>query len=205
MEENKNTETVQQEEKAQAEAKPVSKKQARINEIQEKAEKTDLVFDGTPNEKEYRSFLLYNAYASPMGLFTIVVGIVCIVLLVTRWDSMATLNRYALPLVALLLLTGYPLFLAFQAKWRAVDKKAMKIRYTFLIDGVKSNVGDDAFFVKWKSIYKVRETKYDILLYLDNSRAMIVPKRPLGDRVNDVKGLIDRHMVNRKRVRWKSL
>ena len=205
MEENKNTEAVGQAEETQAEPKPISKKQARINEIQEKAEKTDLVFDGNPNEKEYRSFLLYNAYTSPMGLFTIVMGIVCIFLLVTRWDSMVTLNRYALPLVALLLLTGYPLFMVFQAKWRAKDKKAMNIRYTFLIDGVKSNVGDDAFFVKWKRIYKVRETKYDILLYLDNTRAMIVPKRPLGDRLNDVKGLIDRHMVNRKRIRWKSL
>ena len=75
----------------------------------------------------------------------------------------------------------------------------------FAARGVKSNVGDDAFFVKWKRIYKVRETKYDILLYLDNTRAMIVPKRPLGDRLDDVKGLIDRHMVNRKRIRWKSL
>ena len=205
MEENKNTEAVQQAEEKQTEAKPVSKRQAQINEIQEKAEKTDLVFDGTPNEKEYRSFLLYNAYSSLMGLFTIVVGILCIVLLVTRWDSMATLNKYALPLIALLLLTGYPLFMVFQARWRAHDKKAMKVRYTFLIDGVKSNVGDDAFFVKWKRIFKVRETKYDILLYLDKTRAMIVPKRPLGDRLDDVKGLIDRHITNRKRIRWKSL
>ena len=205
MEENKNTEVVQQAEETQEETKPISKKQARINEIQEKAEKTDLVFDGTPNEKEYRSFLLYNAYTSPMGIFTVFVGVLCIVLFVVRGNSMLTLNSYTLLFVGLVMLTGYPFFILCQAKWRAHDKKAMKIRYTFLIDGVKSNVGNDAFFVKWKRILKVRETKYDILLYLDNTRAMIVPKRPLGDRVNDVKGLIDRHMVNRKRVRWKSL
>ena len=205
MEENKNTEVVEQAEEVQAEAKPVSKKQAQINEIQEKAEKTDLVFDGTPNEKEFRSFLLYNAYTSPMGIFTVFVGILCIVLFVVRGNSMLTFNSYTLLFVGLVMMTGYPFFIICQAKWRAHDKKAMKIRYTFLIDGVKSNVGDDAFFVRWKRIFKVRETKYDILLYLDHTRAMIVPKRPLGDRVNDVKGLIDRHMVNRKRVRWKSL
>ena len=176
-----------------------------IEHIQEQAEKTDLVFDGTPNEKEYRSFLLYNAYTSWMGLFSILVGVGCLVLLIRGWDSMLQLNRYTMALVALLILTGYPLFMFMQAKYRAHDKMAMPIRYTFLIDGVKSNVGDDAFFVKWRRIYKVRETKYDILLYLDNTRAMIVPKRPLGDRLNDVKGLIDRHMVNRKRVKWKSL
>ena len=139
MEENKNTEVVQQAEETQEETKPISKKQARINEIQEKAEKTDLVFDGTPNEKEYRSFLLYNAYTSPMGIFTAFVGVLCIVLFVVRGNSMLTLNSYTLLFVGLVMLTGYPFFMIFQAKWRAHDKKAMKIRYTFLIDGVKMN------------------------------------------------------------------
>ena len=176
-----------------------------IQHIQEQAEKTDLVFDGTPNEKEYLSFLLYNAYHSWMGLFSVALGLICGFLVIRGWDEINTINRYTMTLVALLILTGYPLFMVFQAKWRSHDKKAMAIRYTFLIEGVKSNVGDDAFFVKWRSIFKVRETKYDILLYLGKSRAMIVPKRPLGDREHEVKGLIDRHIVNHNRVKWKSL
>ena len=175
-----------------------------IRQLHEEAAKTDLVFDGTPNEREYRSFLLYNNYTSWTGILSVVFGIVCIGILVKYWDQAATVNRYALAVLALLFLTGMPLYNVFQAKWRAHDRLAKKIRYTFLIEGVKSDVGEeDSYFVKWRKILKVRETSQDILLYLDNTKAMIVPKRPLGDRVDDVKGLIDRHMVNHKRVKWK--
>ncbi len=205
MEDIQSTEVNEQAAQSEPESKPVSKREARIKEIQEQAEKTDLVFDGTPNEKEYRSFLLYNAYTNSMGLFSVLIGILCVVILVIGRNAMNAINWYTLLLFALVVLTGYPIFIMFQAKWRAHDKMALPIRYTFLIDGVKSNVGDDAFFVKWRRIFKVRETKYDILLYLDKTRAMIVPKRPLGDREKDVKGLIDRHIVNKKRVRWRSL
>ena len=178
--------------------------QNQIMQLHEEAAKTDLVFDGTTNEKEYRSFLLYQTYHSAYGLFTIVIGLLCIGMLVVYGEHTPLLNKYALPLVALLLLTGLPLYQVFKAKWRAHDKMAKRIRYTFLIEGVKSDVGEyDSYFVKWRQILKVRETKYDILLYLDNTRAMIVPKRPLGDRLNDVKGLIERHMVNRKRLKWR--
>ena len=42
-----------------------------------------------------------------------------------------------------------------------------------------------------------------LLLYLNKTRAMVVPKRTMGDRVDDVKGLIERHIPNKKRVRWR--
>ena len=178
--------------------------QKQIQHLHEEAAKTDLVFDGTPNEKEYRSFLFYNNYHSWMGLFTIVLALVCIGILIVYRERIQILNLYALVLIVLLLLTGLPIYLFFQAKWRAHDRFAKSIRYTFLIEGVKSDVGEeDSYFVKWRQILKVRETACDILLYLDTNRAMIVPKRHLGDREKDVKGLIDRHMVNRKRVKWR--
>ena len=78
--------------------------QNQIMQLHEEAAKTDLVFDGTPNEKEYRSFLLYQTYHSAYGLFTIVIGLLCIGMLVVYGEHTPLLNKYALPLVALLLL-----------------------------------------------------------------------------------------------------
>ena len=77
------------------------------------------------------------------------------------------------------------------------------MRYAFMIEGDKSNVGDNASFVSWRKFFKVRETSKVLLLYLNKTRAMIVPKRTMGDRVEDVKGLIERHIPNKKRVRWR--
>lgn len=174
-----------------------------IQRLQEEAEKTDLVFDGKPNEKEYRSFLIYHTYSQWYGLLSLVISIASIVFMIVSWKTMPVLFKAILILVILMLLTGLPASLWFQAKLRANDTKAPDMRYAFLIEGVKSNVGDNSYFVRWRKFFKVRETSQVILLYLNKTRAMIVPKRTLGDRVDDVKGLIERHIPNKKRVRWR--
>ena len=89
---------------------------------------------------------------------------------------MTNLYRIPLILVVLMLLTGLPGSLWFQAKLRANDKKAPDMRYAFLIEGVKSNVGENAYFVRWKKFFKARETSKVLLLYLNKTRAMIIPR-----------------------------
>lgn len=173
-----------------------------IQRLQEEAEKTDLVFDGKPDAQEYFSFLLYHTYSQWYGLLSLAISVASIVIMITRWDTMTNLYRIPLVLVVLMLLAGLPGSLYVQARMRAADKLAPDMRYAFLIDGVKSNVGENAYFVKWKKFFKVRETGKVILLYLTKTRAMIVPKRTMGDRVEDVKGLIQRHIPNKKRVKW---
>ncbi len=174
-----------------------------IEQIQEESKKTDLVFDGKLTEREYRSFLFYNTYTSAAGLLTLAAGLAAIVMLVIYWDKAPALNRALFFLVIGFVFLGIPLLLCLRAKMRALDRKAPDIQYTFLIEGLKSNVGDDAYFIKWRKFYKVCETSCDLLLYLDKTRAVIVPKRTLGDKTDTVKGLIERHVAHRKRVKWK--
>ncbi len=174
-----------------------------IQRLQEEAEKTDLVFDGKPNDKEYLSFLLYHTYSQWYGILSLVISIASIVWLIKFWAVMPTVYRIVLIVAVLMLLTGLPASLWYQAKLRGNDRKAPDMRYAFMIEGVKSNVGDNAYFVRWRKFFKVRETSKVLLLYLNKTRAMIVPKRTMGDRVEDVKGLIERHIPNKKRVRWR--
>jgi len=129
------------------------------------------------------SYVINTNYRSFPGVVSLVFSLFAAVVLVLRWDIMAS-NYKALFIIAALLFTVInPLALAFktfkQLKLSPSYKKPLD--YTFTDKGITVAQGEASQDIEWKHICRIMMTEKMLAIYTGRLNAFVIPLKELGE------------------------
>ena len=136
-------------------------------------------------------FLMYHAYHSFAGVFSIVAGAALLAYYFFMFGKGGA-NHWIYLLFGALFLIYQPWALytgaVRQAKLNPVFKKPL--HYVVMEEGVKVIQGDAVSQMEWNAVQKVRETSRCILVYTGNKNACIWIKAQMGQEVNTAREIL---------------
>lgn len=144
--------------------------------------------------KDMLDYKFYHKYHSFSGICEIILGIL---LLVAGIYSLLNLDKMNLTFALLAVIFGFVFlvvmpFSLINSSKMAVKKPAFAESMHYEIDSKKitvSAMGESAE-VNWDMIYRVKDTGKSILIYFTPTRANIIPKSLVGDKLADLKSVI---------------
>lgn len=153
-------------------------------------------FEVKMTEKIMYDFLLYHNYSHLSGLAGAFLGVVGLWLGIesaTAGNVQSAICGFA---VAALLLVMPPFRLKKTAKVQVqrTPMFAEAMEYEFHEEGVTVRQGEDELETKWSEFRKAVSTESALILYLTSSRAMLFPKKSMGNRYEAAVKMISTHM-----------
>jgi hypothetical protein len=141
-------------------------------------------------------YLLYQAFTSLAGWFTLALSVGMIVLYFTS-------GSLILLLVGLLGIVYTPIYLYGRAKLQMQINKSFKSALHYRVDqnGIEISQEGDAARVEWEQLYKAVATRRSIFVFTSRHNAWIFPYKDLGEKRGRVVELIKTHMKVRARLR----
>ncbi|MCR5545600.1 MAG: YcxB family protein [Lachnospiraceae bacterium] len=156
-------------------------------------------FDIKITDKDMYRFNLYHTYHTFNGIISVVVGIfVFVVCYVVREKLQPTdVVMYIVLGLALLLYSPITLFIRSKAQIASSAVLQHSLGYEFNDEGVLvstdvslENGGENSALLPWKDIYKIVETKKQLLIYSSRVNAYIIPVEQLGEKRDALKTYI---------------
>lgn len=148
----------------------------------------------TPDDM-YR-FNMYHTYHGFHGIFSIVMAILLTVFTVMNWGKVNLTYSVICIFAILLLLFFMPLNLKNHAKIQLKRYEALRNTQHFTVDerGVTISQNGEEATLEWKQVYKVVETKSNLLIYSTRVNAYVFPMRELGTHRDGVVALAKEHL-----------
>ncbi len=137
-------------------------------------------------------FLYINSYSGFRGVINYGFSLIAIVALIFGYGD-TLYSRIALIVLALLFTVINPLLLLFKA-WRQTKMNpgfSKPVKYTFDANGITLAQGEETQSVPWEIVLLAKETLGSIILFTGNNNATILPKRFVGDRLEDFRALLE--------------
>ena len=156
-------------------------------------------FDIKITDKDMYRFNLYHVYHTFNGIISVVVGLfVFVVMFVVRDRLIPTdMMLYVALGIALLLYTPITLFTRSKAQVASSPVLQNTLSYEFNDEGifVVTNVEledgvENSVLLPWNEIYKIVETKAQLLIYSGRVSAYVIPVEQLGDKKEELKSYI---------------
>lgn len=156
-------------------------------------------FDIKITDKDMYRFNLYHTYHTFNGIISVVVGIFVFVVLFFVRERLTPTDvlLYIVLGVALLLYSPITLLMRSKAQVAASEVLQNTLSYEFNDDGVLVSTSvvleegaENSALLSWKDIYKIVETKGQLLIYSSRVNAYVIPKEQLGDALADLKDYI---------------
>lgn len=136
--------------------------------------------------KEMFTFLINTTYRKFTGVLWILFSIVVIVVTIYTWGDVSIPNSLLLILIALLYTVINPVMLYFKAK-RQIKNNAYFIEgCTYTVDekGIAVSMNGESESTKWDEMWKAVKYGSEVVIYVTNIRAFIIPIRCMGDDYN---------------------
>lgn len=156
-------------------------------------------FDIKITDKDMYRFNLYHAYHTFNGIISIFVGLFVFVVMFAVRDRLTPTDMVLYVALGVALLLYNPITLLTRSKAQIASSKVMQntLHYDFCEEGVRVStdveVGADAqnsSLLTWEQIYKIVETKKQLLIYSGRMNAYIIPVEQLGERKEELKSYI---------------
>jgi hypothetical protein len=133
--------------------------------------------------KAMYSFILNTNVRTPSGIIGIMISLMALFWVVFKWNALASNQRIAFIVVALIFTVINPALLAFKAfkqlKLNPVYKKPLV--YEFTDEGIGISQGEAAQSIKWENVCRLMKTKSMIAIYTSRIHAFVIPLSELGD------------------------
>lgn len=145
-------------------------------------------FDVNLTPQDMYRFNMYHTYHGFHGILSIVMAILVIIVTIVTWGDLDATHS-AIYLVLAALFVGYiPLSLWFHAKMLLQRSEALRNTQHFTVDekGVTISQDGEEALLEWKQVYKVVDTKSNLLVYSTRVNAYVFPKRELGEHYEGV-------------------
>ncbi len=148
--------------------------------------------------KDLYLFNLYHTYTSLRGLFTIIIGIVLIVVVALRADDIgpSTLAFYGALVLAYILYN--PIILYMRSKQRIFASEVFSEPLSFEVDEegirVSSPAVEEPELLSWNQIYKVKATRNYVYVFTNTVNAYILPKEVLAEKLGPFYELCQKHI-----------
>lgn len=164
---------------------------------QEKDNKLQINAHVVVSAKQLFHFNLYHCYRnSTNGLFGIVLGLICLAYGIAFFEKIGTSNGIIIIVLAVIFFVYNPASLYIRSKSRYMSNDALKkpMNYVFDEEGFILSQGDVSEDMEWADLYKVVETKECLYFFFTRVHANIVPKEALGNRIEEIYGLISKNI-----------
>ena len=155
-------------------------------------------FDIKITEKDMYQFNLYHTYHTFNGIISVVVGIFVFVVCYLVRDRLAPTDvvLYIVLGVALLLYSPVSLLMRSKAQVRGSVVLQNALTYEFKDEGVLVSTNaveageESSALLTWENVYKIVETKKQLLIYSSRVNAYVIPLEQLGTQKDELKSYI---------------
>ena len=137
-------------------------------------------------------FLYWHSYHGISGIINYALSFSGIAALIAGFGKGNTFVTVMLMALAALFTIVNPLSLLYKAS-RQVKKTPMfakPLYYQFNTRGFSISQDNNSDSAEWNKVVFIRETGKSIILYLGAANALVLPKKEIGDQLNDLKKLI---------------
>lgn len=136
------------------------------------------------NDKDMFFFMLGHVYSRLSSKITLVFSVICLVLFPVSFLWHDTFTTLVLLFGALLYLVISPLMLYLQSKKQFLTNPVYKEPIVYKIDAEGFSVLQAGQWIDftWDNLYKVIETKYNLLFYINKDQAFIIPRRLIEEK-----------------------
>ncbi|MCR4675426.1 MAG: YcxB family protein [Lachnospiraceae bacterium] len=156
-------------------------------------------FDIKITDKDMYRFNLYHTYHTFNGIISVVVGIFVFVVCYLVRDKLAPTDVIMYILLGLALLLYSPITLFIRSKAQIASSAVLQnsLGYEFNDEGilvttevVSENGAETSALLPWKDVYKIVETKKQLLIYSSRVNAYVIPLEQLGEEKDALKAYI---------------
>ena len=156
-------------------------------------------FDIKITDKDMYRFNLYHTYHTFNGIISIVVGLFVFVVLFVVRNRLTPTDVILYIALGIALLLYSPITLLTRSKAQVASSPVLQntLSYEFNDDGIfvvtnaKLEEGvETSVLLPWKEIYKIVETKRQLLIYSSRVSAYVIPLEQLGDQKENLKTYI---------------
>lgn len=157
-------------------------------------------FEVQMTPKVMYDFMLYTSYTSLSGILGVVFGGVVLVLGIVQMTEGEYSAGAMLFLFAGLFLIGNPLQMRARAAQQVTGSPMFKkpIAYELTEEGVLISQEGESVLNKWEDFRKAVSTGQSIILYITKVRAVVLPKKELGEQFPAAVKMISTHMPAKK-------
>ena len=150
--------------------------------------------------KDIFDYTLYRNYTSFSGIASGVIGAWSIWMALERvimgaWE--ASLMYWVFALITLAYLP-YMMWTKSKKQYRSNETFQYPIEYTFSEQGITAVQGEVNVTNEWEAVEKAVSTQNSVILYMSRVRAIIFPKRCMGEKYEEVIKMIHTHMPPQK-------
>ncbi|WP_027422249.1 YcxB family protein [Lachnobacterium bovis] len=141
-------------------------------------------------------FNMYQIYTSSQGIISIIAAIFVIVVGFYNLQKVPLQKTILTFAIGLLFLFYLPITLYRRAKVSIKQNEILagEINYTLSKEGVKVKCNEEEAVLPWKSVYKVVETKTNILIYSTRVNAYVIPREQVKDIYDDIFAVVNENL-----------
>lgn len=156
--------------------------------------------DVTMTTKDMFNFFMYHTYSKPSGILSIVFGLGMFGLFAYYYGEVPSGQSIMYLLFGLFFIIYNPVSFYGRAKTQVKTAPIFKapISYTFNKEGIRTEQNDEKAQVKWSDVYKIASTGKSVVIYMDKSRASIIPLKQLGSKYMELAELAKANMEPKK-------
>ena len=129
------------------------------------------------------SYIMQTHYKSLAGIIGVLISLSSLLLLIFKWETLATEKIILCAVIASLFLVINPIILSFKAYKQLKLSPSYKepLQYTFSEDGIGISQGEASDLVEWNRIQKVVLTNRILIIYTSRIHAFVLPVSELGN------------------------
>lgn len=147
-------------------------------------------------EEYMYDFMLYHNYTHASGLISAIVGVIALGTAI-QYILAGNMQYFCIWLLcAILLLFVNPYSMKTRAKSQVNNSEMFQkpLEYEFTEEGIVVRQDEAEAETKWAEVTKAVSTQKSVILYLGRVRALIFPKKCMGDKYEEVLKMIHTHI-----------
>lgn len=154
----------------------------------------ELQLDIQLKEKDLYRFNLFQTYTSSQGIVSIVLAILGVIMAVTSFEGGNIGYGVMYVAFSVIILLYIPISLRGRVKLTLKNNEVLAgvLHYHFTEKEIKVTSGEDSGELPWKQIYKMIDTKHNVLIYSGRRNAYVLPKDQIGDNYETLKAIAEK-------------
>lgn len=151
-------------------------------------------------DKYMYDFMLYHNYTHVSGLMSAIAGVLCFVVFLTKTTNGDVGSGVVWLMCAILFLVINPQNMKTRAKMQVKNTPMFQkpLEYELNDEGIIVRQEEAESVTPWDEITKAVSTGKSVILYLGRVRALILPKKCIGEQYEQVLKMIHTHMPPKK-------
>lgn len=153
-------------------------------------------FDVKLEVKDMYRFSMYHTYTGFQGILSIVIGLFAFIYAGMTAGKVSLTYTLIYILFGVVFLIYMPVSVYMNSKRQILMSDVLKntLHYALDEDGITTAQGEQTAQLPWKQIYKIVETKSNILVYSSRRNAYVIPQSAVIDKHDDMITLMQSKM-----------